>query len=143
MAGILNADIVISHKIVSRNFVFFLSNIDVMLSVIFYSGADKILYACSSNTFLVVYVRSVVERPPVQDFGTISQDSEIIQSTSAGRNRAVGGTPRPKRRSSGGGGSRSRSTSKKQRMEETSTPAQPVMKGEVYLYCCFGVLFNW
>jgi len=67
-----------------------------------------------------------VERPPVQDFGTISQDSEIIQSTSGGRNRAVAGTPRPKRRSSGGGSGRSRSTSKKQRMEETAAPAQPV-----------------
>ena len=66
----------------------------------------------------------------MQDFGTISQESEIIQSTSAGRNRAGGsGTPRPKRRSSGGGGSssRSRSSSKKQRIEEPSAPAQPVI----------------
>lgn len=62
------------------------------------------------------------------DFGTISQD-EIIQSASAGRNRAAGGIPRPKRRSSGGG-SRNRSSSKKQRTEETSAPAQPVNR------CC-------
>jgi len=72
----------------------------------------------------------------VTDFGTISQD-EIIQSTSAGRNRPVGGTPRPKRRSSGGG-SRNRSSSKKQRTEEaTSAPAQPVNR-----YCCVGLLFD-
>ena len=75
-----------------------------------------------------VYVYSVVERPPVQDFGTISEESEIIQSTSGGRSRPGGGAPRPKRRSSGGSGSRNRSTSKKQRMEETSAPAQPVIR---------------
>ena len=70
----------------------------------------------------------VVERPPVQDFGTLSQESEIIQSTSAGRSRPLGGTPRPKRRSSaGGGGSRNRGSSKKQRVEESVTPAQPVI----------------
>jgi len=83
-------------------------------------------YESSCHVFFVVCVHCAVERPPVQDFGTISQESEIIQSVSGGRSRAGGGTPRPKRRSSGGGSSRSRSTSKKQRVEETSTPAPPV-----------------
>jgi len=78
---------------------------------------------------VVVPLYCAVERPPVQDFGAISHESEIIQPTSAGRNRPGGSTPRAKRRSSGGGGgSRNRSSSKKQRMEETSTPAPPVTR---------------
>jgi len=76
-----------------------------------------------------------VERPPVTDFGTISQDSEIIPS-SGGRSRPPGSAPRPKRRSSGGGGSsRNRGSSKKPRMDEPAVPPQPVVWYSVYVWC--------
>jgi len=99
----------------------------VWLAIKDFTDMYKYNHNCNDN---VCFVYCAVERPPVQDFGTISQESEIIQSTSAGRSRPGGATPRPKRRSSGGGGSsgsRNRSASKKQRIEETSAPAQPVI----------------
>ena len=65
--------------------------------------------------------------PPVQEYNTISQDSDIIQAVSpAGRGR---GANRGKRRSSGGtpgSASRSRSAPKRARVEEVAVSSHAV-----------------